>query len=129
MPSITIWNRIEPRCRATGLEPGLEARVHDPLWLLARQWQVGEFAGRDTGSPVSVEIQSTSAAFDRFAIGTGTGQAYDGRVPMETLIERETVRPSKGTDDLRQAAEAGLHFLRLLDAANLSTLRAAYLKQ
>jgi len=129
MPSVTIWNRIEPRCRATGLEPGLEARVHDPLWLLARQWQVGEFAGRDTGSPVSVELQSTSAPFDRYAIGTGMGQAYDNRLPIETLIERETVRPASGADDLRQAAEAGLYFLRLLDAAQLSGLRPAYLTQ
>jgi len=31
MPSITIWNRIEPRSRALDLKPGLEARVHDPL--------------------------------------------------------------------------------------------------
>jgi hypothetical protein len=129
MPSVTIWNRIEPRCRAASLQPGLEARVHDPLWLLARQWQVGEFAGRDTGSPVSVEVQSTSVPFDRYAIGTGTAQPYDNRQPIETLIERETVRPTKAADDLRQATEAGLHFLRLLDAANLSRLRSIYLTQ
>jgi hypothetical protein len=129
MPSVTIWNRIEPRCRAAGLKPGLEARVHDPLWLLARQWQVGEFAGRDTGSPVSVEVLSTSAPFDRYAIGTSAGQTYDNRLPIETLIERETVRPTKGADDLRQAAEAGLQFLRLLNAAQLSRLRSTYLTQ
>ncbi len=129
MPSITIWNRIEPRCRAVGLESGLEARVHDPLWLLARQWQVGEFAGRDVGSPVSVEVQSTSAPFDRYAIGNETRQAYDNRLPIEMLIEREAVRPARGANDLRQAVEAGLHFLRLLDAAHLSRLRSAYLTQ
>lgn len=129
MPSITIWNRIEPRCRTAGLESGLAARVHDPLWLLARQWQVGEFAGRDTGSPVSVDVQSTSAQFDRCAIGAGTGQPYDNRLPMEMFIERETVRPTTGGDDLRQAAEAGLHFLRLLDAAKLSRLSPLYLTQ
>ncbi len=129
MPSVTIWNRIEPRCRAASLQPGLEARAHDPLWLLARQWQVGEFAGRDTGSPVSLEVQSTSVPFDRYAIGTGTAQPYDNHQPIETLIERERVRPTKAGDDQRQAVEAGLHFLRLLESANLAGLRSAYLSQ
>jgi hypothetical protein len=129
MPSVTIWNRIEPRCRAASLQPGLEARVHDPLWLLARQWQVGEFAGRDTGSPVSAEVQSTSVPLDRCTIGAGTGQVYDNRQPIETFIERETIRPTNAADDLHQAAEAGLHFLRLLDLAGFSQLRSAYLTQ
>ena len=129
MPSITIWNRIEPRCRTADLQSGLEARAHDPLWLLARQWQVGEFEGRDAGSPVSAQVQWTSASFDRCAVGTGAGLAYDSRVPIETLIEREPVRPARGADDLRQAAEAGLHFLRLLNAAQLSRLGAGYLTQ
>ena len=36
---------------------------------------------------------------------------------MEALIEREAVRPQQAGADLLQAAEAGLQFLRLLDAA------------
>ena len=129
MSSITTWNRVEPRCRAAGLEPGLQARAHDPLWLLARQWQVGEFTGRDAGSPISAKIQSTSAAFDRFKIGDQSEQPYDNQIPIEVLIEREKIRPSHSTDDLRQATEAGLHFLRLLDVAQLSSLRVSYLTQ
>jgi hypothetical protein len=129
MPSITIWNRIEPRCRAADLESGLEARAHDPLWLLARQWQVGEFEGRDSGSPVSAQLEWTSAPFDRTAIGPGAGQPYDNRLPIETLIEREPVRPVRAQDDLRQAAEAGLHFVRLLNAAKLGHVCPLYLEQ
>ena len=38
--------RIEPRCRSrAAVGQGLEARVADPLWMLARQWQMGEFIG------------------------------------------------------------------------------------
>jgi hypothetical protein len=130
MPSITIWNRLEPRSRSQDLKAGLEARVHDPLWLLARQWQIGEFAGRDAGSPVTVNVQATTAALDRYASGAEAGRAYDGRVPLETLVEREAVRPARAADDLRQAAEAGLHFFRMLDAAGLpSRLRSLYLTQ
>jgi len=129
MPSATIWNRIEPRARSGGLAGGLAARVHDPLWLLARQWQVGEFAGRDAGSPLTAQIQWTTAAFDRFAIGSGAPQALDANTPIETLIEREPVRPEQAAGDLHQAAESGLQFLRLLDAANLTRLRTAYIRQ
>jgi hypothetical protein len=127
MSSVTIWNRLEPRSRTQDLASGLAARVHDPLWLLARQWQMGEFAGRDTGSPLTAQVQWSTAVFDRYASGATTPQPYDGSQPIETLVEREAVRPSTGSADLRQAAEAGLHFLRLLDAADLTRLRAAYL--
>ncbi len=129
MPSITIWNRLEPRCRTQDLTTGLEARVHDPLWLLARQWQVGEFVGCDGGSPINAQVQWTTSSFDRYACGTGPTHRYDGTQPIEVLVERETVRPTTAAADIQQTAEAGLHFLRLLDAANLGRLRPAYLKQ
>jgi hypothetical protein len=130
MPSVTIWDRIEPRSRANDPAPGLEARVHDPLWLLARQWQVGEFEGRDAGSPVVATVQSSVAALNRFSIAGQPAQTYDGLRPMETLVEQEAARPSTGPNDLRQAAEAGLYFLRLLAAAQLpSTIAAVYLVQ
>jgi hypothetical protein len=127
--SITIWNRIEPRSRAQDLRPGLEARLFDPLWLLTRQWQLGEFAGRDAGSPLTAAVTTTTAPVDRYAAGSSKGQKYDGIVPLETFVEREAVRPARAAGDLRQAAEAGLHFARLLDAATLSRLRPAYLTQ
>jgi hypothetical protein len=129
MASITIWNRVEPRARSQDMKAGLEARVHDPLWFLTRQWQVGEFEGRDAGSPVMVEITSTATKFDRYTVGTEPARAYDGRAPLEVLVEGEKVRPTRAAGDLRQAAEAGLQFFRMLDAANLSRLRPAYLTQ
>ena len=130
MPSITIWDRIEPRCRVNEATPGLEARVHDPLWLLARQWQVGEFEGRDAGSPVVATVQSSVAALDRFAVAGQPEQPYDGAHPLETLVEREMARPGAGVVDLRQASEAGLYFVRLLHAANLPpSMSQAYLHQ
>jgi hypothetical protein len=129
MPSVTLWNRLEPRSRTDDLSSGLAARVHDPLWLLARQWQVSEFAGRDTGSPLTAQVAWTTAAFDRFASGPAAAESYDGNAPMEALIEREPARPQQAGADLLQAAEAGLQFLRILDAANLGRLRPVYVQQ
>ena len=128
MPSITIWNRLEPRSRLNDLTSGLEARVYDPLWLLARQWQVGEFEGRDAGSPVVASVQSTAAALDRYTVAGQPPLPYDGSQPIESLIERE---PARSVNDLRQTVEAGQYFQRLLSAAQLPATiaglyRAAY---
>ena len=37
MPSITSWMRLEPRSRNAEMNTSLQARIYDPLWLLARQ--------------------------------------------------------------------------------------------
>jgi len=34
--------------------------MRDPLWLLARQWQLGEYQGNDGGSPVDATISVQS---------------------------------------------------------------------
>lgn len=52
MGSLTTWNRMEPRTRSETL-PGLQARIADPLWLLAVQWQSGEPTGAAPGTPAA----------------------------------------------------------------------------
>ena len=122
MPSITTWTRLEPHVDGTPLADTLQARLYDPLWLLARQWQLGEFQGDDGGTPLSVRLQADCARLTRYRPGLSStaplpGQPYDPRtMPLEALAERETVRPDSERDGLRLqlAAEAGQHFLRLL---------------
>ena len=46
--------RIEGRTRNTDPTEAMRLRVHDPLWMLARQWQMGEFRGNNTGTAMSV---------------------------------------------------------------------------
>jgi hypothetical protein len=131
MPSITSWLRLEPRSRDAEMNTSLQARVYDPLWLLARQWQFGEFEGEDNGSPVIARWRGEGTPLTRYhsgAIAPNTqisAPKYDaGRLPLETLVEREAVRPSADRTaqpaKLRVAAEAGRHFLRLLDQQPLS---------
>jgi hypothetical protein len=55
------WTRLEPQSRGGNPSPGLEARMHDPLWLLARQWQFGEFHGEDAGTPLTAHIETAGA--------------------------------------------------------------------
>ena len=133
MPSTTSWIRLEPRCRDPEMSDGLQARVHDPLWALARQWQVGEFAGHDGGAPVSVRCRTEAAPVTAYRPGPRTGEAdpagepYDSRVaPIEALIERDPVDLQA---DRRAAAEAGLHFLQLLRSHDLGEYIDAYLRR
>ena len=54
------WTRLEPQSVSGDPTPGLQARLHDPLWMLTRQWQFGEFSAEDAGSPVAVHVGSTT---------------------------------------------------------------------
>src|SRR6266550_2184989 len=88
MPSITWWNRLEPRPRSADITEALAARIRDPLWMLARQWQFGEFRGEDAGSPAYVEIATSVAPM----LGWRTpGQTTTplGGAPLEELVETE----------------------------------------
>ena len=141
MSSITTWMRLEPGSRTGDIGSGLQARIYDPLWLLARQWQVGEFQGEDNGSPAKACFQAESARLTRFqagAIAPNTivkGAPYTGDIPLEALVECERIRPVSGAQPmtpgkLRLAADAGLHFLRLLDQqATSQNYREAFIRK
>src|SRR4051812_24587198 len=100
-PSITTWMRLEPRSRNAEMQTSLQARVYDPLWMLARQWQFGEFQGEDNGSPVTARWRAEASRLTRYHAGAiapnsrVSAPAYDGsRIPLETLVERERIRPA-----------------------------------
>jgi hypothetical protein len=123
MPSITFWTRLEPFARFDDIDEGLKAQTQDPLWLLARQWQTGEFHGEDAGTPVQARLRLERSPLARFRPGAnGTkAQPYRTEIPLEALVEREPVqRDADPRRDLRLAAEAGLYFLQLLERFNVS---------
>lgn len=121
MGSITTWARLEPHGRDENFEAGLEMRVHDPLWLLARQWQFGEFQGEDTGSPVWARTSGVERPLGLYLPGRVEGhgrddvQDYSSDVPLEYLVENERLLAADVLRaNRRLAVEAGHHFLRLL---------------
>jgi hypothetical protein len=109
------WTRLEPQSVVGDPELALQASVHDPLWLLTRQWQFGEFQGESDGSPVRIELAHSTSRVTRW-LGTAAGgaAAAAGRPLaedelLEALVEAE---PPVAEPDLGAAAEAGLRFLR-----------------
>ncbi len=122
--SITSWTRLEPHCRDADMGRSIGARLFDPLWMLTRQWQMGEFQAADVGTPVQARLRATSALLSRCHLGVlpantnAQAPAYDpGRMPLEALVERRPMRAADVNDPsmLPLAVEAGLHFLRMLE--------------
>ena len=125
-----FWDRIEPHTRDVGLEEGLQSRLADPLWMLARQWQVGEFRGEDAASPIHARLtveHSPITSFRNDAAPRAQPEPFRAGRPLESRVEAERVEA--GPARLGLAAEAGLGLLRRLDAAGLGHLRAPLRRQ
>lgn len=117
-PAITAWNRLEARPRAHDFTRSLRAEVRDPLWMLTRQWQLGELTAEDAASPIDARLLTRKLTVDRVQLGGGSPLAYDMTLPLEAVVERERV---PFTHALR--VQAAQYFLRLHTPA----LRAKYL--
>lgn len=75
------YRRIEPMPPYTDLQRGFSAELADPLWMLGRQWQVGEHAGEDASAPVLVEAPVAHTPLEPVA---GLDPTV---VPAEALLE------------------------------------------
>lgn len=91
LPSITIWNRVEGRPRTVDFGRALRAEIRDALWMLAKQWQFGEFRGDDAGSPVLAKFQLSDAKLNSFRPRDGTTVAVDETLPLEAIVERRNL--------------------------------------
>jgi hypothetical protein len=120
------WARLEPAARDRELSPGLEARLHDPLWLLGRQWQFGEFAANDAGSAITAQVSATVTPLTKLRPGRPgrpAGNYAVPAVPMETLVEAEDIHAAPTA---RMRVRSGQQFERMLAARGLSAHAAAF---
>ena len=142
-PAVTTWNRLEVRARREEFDRSLLAEVRDPLWMLCRQWQFGEFKGEDGGSTVQAKVQLETTRLNRFAVKTedptaGGGEvwlpatAYTDALPLETKVEREPLL-EPGADhavgNLELRMQSGRHWVRLLRQEGLEGLKPLFVEQ
>jgi hypothetical protein len=114
-PSATTWSRLEPLPTSDDTSEALQARVADPLWMLARQWQFNEFQGEDAGSPIKAALRIEGVPVTSLVGGGAPAQALAGAAPVEALVEREQVLPVHP----KLNAQAGQQLMRRLRAAGL----------
>ena len=104
------WNRVEGVTATDNMEEALRAELYDPLWMLGRQQQFGEFQGNDCGTAVTVKI-----AHEMVPLAFSDGnKSFDFRdEPPEARVE--AVQPVLGTFE---AIEAGTQLLKIIGFAS-----------
>ena len=125
--SITTWSRLEPDTQtgqpALDLDEGVAARLADPLWLLGRQWQMGELSGEDAASPVTARITSSSFAIDSLQTPAGSSPFSAATVAAEAQVEHDG-----GAPDRRTRASGGVSFVERLVEGGFPSYREAALQ-
>lgn len=104
MAAFTTWTRLQPWPHEE-LDAALRAAVYDPAWLLARQWQLGEFAGEDGGSPIALSSQVSSLPLVACRV-RGNLVDLDG-LPIQAVVG---AAPAAAMSPLA-SAEAGVELL------------------
>src|SRR5687767_2155836 len=128
-PAITRWNRLEGRPRTHDFDRALKAEVRDAMWMLCKQWQMGEFHGEDAGSPILARMCIDTTAIDRFQAAAGGVETLDLEQPLETRVERRALPLNAGAQylslDLRMTV--GRRWLKILKReADAGRLTADY---
>jgi len=108
-PSLLAWNRLEPRPRTNSFTRSVRAEVRDALWMITRQWQLGELNAEDTGTAAFARLDMQTSRINRIAKMDEAYVGIDENMPLECLVEREPVKA-----DLMHRIELGRQFLKML---------------
>src|SRR5262249_8771943 len=90
-PTVMLWNRLEGRPRTADFIRELRAEARDALWMLTRQWQMGEFRGDDTGSPAMCRIHTSASRLNKFRPNDHAAEKFEDNIPIEAIVERRAI--------------------------------------
>lgn len=110
--AFTAWNALESRARTRNIDRALKAEIRDPMWMLSRQWQWGEFNGEDGGSIVYSKLSMRTTKMNRYTqlVSNPVNKPYNNDIPLECLVERVNVDIAQ---DWMLRLEAGDYWLKL----------------
>ncbi len=118
------WSRIESMGRAADFADGIAARIADPLWMLGRQWQLGELTGDDATQPAAVRVRVRHAPLVGYQAGDDRPRRLGPEQPLERLVEAGPPPPT-GPGAVHDTVRAGERLRRRLDRLGLSQAVAA----
>jgi len=118
--SSPVWNRLESRPRGNDFERSLRAEVRDSLWMLSRQWQMGEFQGEDAGTPVYCNLKYNCSPVEQM-----------DNIPLEPKIESQPIfhKDMPKHTNLNLRVKMGNYWLKLLSGVlELNVLKLDFIQ-
>lgn len=117
LAGVTIWNRLEGRPRTEKFDRALRAEVRDALWMLTRQWQMGEYQGDDAGSPIMAKVRVDTTRLRKYQSLSGAAEPFDDATPLEVRVERMPLAFERGGSEtaLDIRLLMGRYWLKLID--------------
>ena len=135
LPTLPVFNRLEARPRTHDFDRALQAEIRDALWMLAKQWQMGEFLGDDAGTPVTAKMYVEKTMLTKYRPAQHAAEAFDDTVPLEARVEQRRIPFQAGELEIaldlrllmgRQWAKLLTKFVS--DATLQEELKAAYIR-
>jgi hypothetical protein len=121
--ALLAWRKILPDPNGEDLGEALRCEVRDPLWLLARQWQLGEFNADDAGMLAFAQVETSSAPAQRM-LGKASPSAIAPQTPLNVAVEKM----SPGFD-LHWRIETGSQWKTMLQRAGKTDLWERFRQQ
>ncbi|MEJ1961107.1 MAG: hypothetical protein WDO56_05965 [Gammaproteobacteria bacterium] len=128
IPALTRYNRLESRPRTDNFARALRAEVRDALWMLCKQWQLGEFGGEDAGSPVSAKLHVEGQQIAKYQPFGHPTQTFDRKTPLEATVEQRDIpfQAGKVSLGLDLRLQWGRHWLKMIPATARPAFRDFY---
>ena len=130
-PALVGWNRLEGRPRTPKIDKALKAEVRDALWMLTRQWQMGEFRGDDAGSPILATSVLDNTRLSGYRAGQpgAMAEAFESELPLEARVEMlpAALRRSNKPIALDVRLAMGRYWLKLI--AGIGNFESFYLQR
>jgi hypothetical protein len=128
LPTFTRYNRLESRPRTDNFSRALRAEIRDALWMLCKQWQMGEFLGDDAGTPVSAKVHIEGQQIAKYKPDDNDTQTFDLETPLEGTVERRPIPFQAGklllALDLR--LQMGRRWLKMIPPDAADQFKKAY---
>ena len=128
LPTITLWNRLEGRPRTVNFDRALKAEVADALWMISKQWQMGEFIGDDAGSPVLAKALLETTRLSKYQAGSEPSVPIPPDVPLEATVENRPLAFERAGQKIALDVRLlmGRQWLRLVEPVG-ANLKGAYI--
>lgn len=108
-----FWSRLAPEPENEDVAEALRCEVRDPLWLLGRQWQMGEFRAEDAGTAAYSHVIAHTTPLQHFSAPGHPPVQLARETPLDAAIER--IVPEF---DLSMRVETSREWRKLLFKAN-----------